>query len=298
MEPNALVSIVMLAWNRKEDVRESLTRIAEIEYDNYEVIVVDNASTDGTQELVKREFPYVNLIEMSENVGIKAYNVGFEQAKGDYIIIIDDDSFPAKTAMRRMVKAFEQDPQLGVCAFDVRNYYNYDDINQDIDNDEGVKAVPRDYYMGFNGAGVGVRKNVFKQIGYYPEEFFLYFNEMDCAYKIWDAGYKIEFFSNIVSYHKYSPANRASWRAPFYYTRNAFWLIWKHFPTNTAIKATAKLIYNCFYYSMEQKTNVYLKAMWDAFKNSSKLKGKRKPVSKEVVEKLRNPLNIAFTFYR
>lgn len=298
MKPNALVSIVMLAWNRKEDVRESLTRIAEIEYDNYEVIVVDNASTDGTQELVKTEFPHVNLIEMSENVGIKAYNVGFEQAKGDYIIIIDDDSFPAKTAMRRMVKAFEQDPQLGVCAFDVRNYYNYDDINQDIDNDEGVKAVPRDYYMGFNGAGVGVRKDVFKQIGYYPEEFFLYFNEMDCAYKIWDAGYKIEFFSNIVSYHKYSPANRASWRAPFYYTRNAFWLIWKHFPTNTAIKATAKLIYNCFYYSMEQKTNVYLKAMWDAFKNSSKLKGKRKPVSEEVVEKLRNPLNIAFTFYR
>ncbi|PKC52420.1 nucleotide-diphospho-sugar transferase, partial [Rhizophagus irregularis] len=154
----------MLAWNRKEDVRESLTRIAEIEYDNYEVIVVDNASTDGTQELVKTEFPHVNLIEMSENVGIKAYNVGFEQAKGDYIIIIDDDSFPAKTAMRRMVKAFEQDPQLGVCAFDVRNYYNYDDINQDIDNDEGVKAVPRDYYMGFNGAGVGVRKDVFKQI--------------------------------------------------------------------------------------------------------------------------------------
>ncbi|KGR90095.1 glycosyl transferase [Ureibacillus massiliensis 4400831 = CIP 108448 = CCUG 49529] len=292
------VSIVMLAWNRKEDVRESLTRIAEIEYDNYEVIVVDNASTDGTQEVVKTEFPHVNLIEMSENVGIKAYNVGFEQAKGDYIIIIDDDSFPAKTAMRRMVKAFEQDPQLGVCAFDVRNYYNYDDINQDIDNEEGVKAIPRDYYMGFNGAGVGVRKDVFKQIGYYPEEFFLYFNEMDCAYKIWDAGYKIEFFSNIVSYHKYSPANRASWRAPFYYTRNAFWLIWKHFPTNTAIKATAKLIYNCFYYSMEQKTNIYLKAMWDAFKNSSKLKGKRKPVSKEVVEKLRNPLNIAFTFYR
>lgn len=298
MVENKLVSIVMLAWNRKEDVRESLTRIAEIEYDNYEVIVVDNASTDGTQELVKTEFPHVNLIEMSENVGIKAYNVGFEQAKGDYIIIIDDDSFPAKTAMRRMVNAFEQDPQLGVCAFDVRNYYNYDDINQDIDNDEGVKAVPRDYYMGFNGAGVGVRKDVFKQIGYYPEEFFLYFNEMDCAYKIWDAGYKIEFFSNIVSYHKYSPANRASWRAPFYYTRNAFWLIWKHFPTDAAIKATAKLIYNCFYYSMEQKTNVYLKAMWDAFKNSSKLKGKRKPVSKEVVEKLRNPLNIAFTFYR
>jgi GT2 family glycosyltransferase len=296
-----LVSIVMLAWNRKDDVRESLARIHEIEYDSLEIVVVDNASTDGTQQMVEQEFPNVRLIKMFKNIGIEAYNIGFENAKGEYIVIIDDDSFPAKYAIKRMVEAFETDQSLGVVAFDVRNYYNYDDIKNELENNDKLieaKAVSNDYFMSFNGAGVGIRTELFRKIGYYPEEFFLYNNEMDCAFKIWDAGYRIEFFSNIVSYHKYSPKNRASWRAPFYYTRNAFWLIWKHYPVDLAIKHTLQLMYQCFYYSMEQKTNVYLKAMLAAYRDVYKLEGKRKAVDRSVVENLRVPFTISFTFYR
>ncbi|KAF0996456.1 glycosyltransferase family 2 protein [Geobacillus sp. TFV-3] len=296
-----LVSIVMLAWNRKDDVRESLMHIQEIDYTPIEVIVVDNASTDGTPEMIENEFPDVRLIRMFKNIGIEAYNIGFENAKGKYIVIIDDDSFPARHAIRRMVQVFEEDERLGVVAFDVRNYYNYDEIKNELEHTDEtaeVKAVASDYLMSFNGAGVGIRKDLFKKIGYYPEEFFLYNNEMDCAFKIWDAGYRIEFYSNIVSYHKYSPKNRASWRAPFYYTRNAFWLVWKHYPTDMALKITLRLIYDCFYYSMEQKTTVYLKAMWSAFREAYKLKGKRKAVNRAIAEKLRVPFNISFTFYR
>jgi GT2 family glycosyltransferase len=296
-----LVSIVILAWNRKDDVRESLIRIQEIDYTPLEVIVVDNASTDGTPEMIENEFPDVRLIRMFKNIGIEAYNIGFENAKGKYIVIIDDDSFPAKHAIQRMVQVFEEDEQLGVVAFDVRNYYNYDEIKNELertDESAKAKAIASDYLMSFNGAGVGIRRDLFKKIGYYPEEFFLYNNEMDCAFKIWDAGYRIEFYSNIVSYHKYSPKNRASWRAPFYYTRNAFWLVWKHYPMDMALKITLRLIYDCFYYSMEQKTTVYLKAMWSAFREAYKLKGKRKVVGRAIAEKLRVPFNISFTFYR
>ena len=296
-----LVSIVMLAWNRKDDVRESLQHIQEIDYSPLEVIVVDNASTDGTAEMVEDEFPSVRLIRMFKNIGIEAYNIGFENSKGKYIVIIDDDSFPAKNAIQRMVQVFEEDEQLGVVAFDVRNYYNYDEIKNELEHTDEtaeVKAVASGYLMSFNGAGVGIRRDLFKQIGYYPEEFFLYNNEMDCAFKIWDAGYRIEFYSNIVSYHKYSPTNRASWRAPFYYTRNSFWLAWKHYPIDMALKITLKLIYDCFYYSMEQKTTVYLRAMWSAFREVYKLKGKRKAVDRSIAGKLRVPFNICFTFYR
>ncbi|MBB6281995.1 glycosyltransferase family 2 protein [Geobacillus subterraneus] len=296
-----LVSIVMLAWNRKDDVRESLRHIQEIDYNPLEVIVVDNASTDGTAEMVEEEFPYVQLIKMRENIGIAAYNVGFEQANGKYIVIIDDDSFPAKSAIERMVQVFEDDDQLGVVAFDVRNYYSYDEIKDKLDHTDEpvkVKATASNYYMSFNGAGAGIRKDLFKKIGYYPEEFFIYNNEMDCALKIWDAGYRIEFFSNIVSYHKYSPTNRASRRAPFYYTRNSFWLSWKHYPMDMALSITLKLIYYCFYYSIEQKTTVYLRAIWSAFRESYKLKGKRKVVKRTVAEKLRVPFHLSFTFYR
>lgn len=294
---NPLVSIVSLCWNRKNDMYESLKRIREIEYDNLEVIVVDNNSTDGTIEMIEEGFPEVRLIKMYKNLGIEAYNVGFKNARGKYIVIIDDDSFPKKDAISKMVERFENDETLGIVAFDVRNFYKYDDIKK-ANNEDKNQVEERDYLMSFNGAGAGIRKDLFEKAGFYPEEFFLYFNEPDVAIKVLDLGYKIKYFSDIVSYHKFSPKNRASWRAPFYYTRNAFWFAWKNYPIKLALRTTIKLSYNCFYYSFEQKTNIYLKAMVSAFKDINQIKGKRKPVRPKIAENLRIPFYLSFTFYR
>lgn len=293
-----LVSIVMLAWNRKDDVFESLKNIEKITYKPIEMIVVDNGSTDGTQEMLEEHFPEVQLIRMYKNVGIEAYNIGFENAKGEYIVILDDDSFPAQDAIEKMVERFEADVELGVVAFDIRNFYSYDEIKNEQIETKSAIAKSNQYIQSFTGAGAGVRRELFKKIGYYPEEFFLYMNEMDCALRIWDEGCRIEFFADIVAYHKYSPMNRASWRAPFYYTRNSFWLVWKNYPTDLAIKETMKLVYNCFYYSLEQKTTIYVKALWAAVKDIHLLKGRRKVVRRDIAENLRVPLEVPFTMYR
>lgn len=294
-----LVSIVSICWNRKNDICESLKKIREIDYDNLEVILVDNHSEDGTIEEVENNFKEVKLIKMFKNIGIEAYNIGFKNAKGKYIIIIDDDSFPHKMAVKRMVEKFENDEKLGMVAFDVRNFYNYDAVAMD-DNITGneTKAEAKNYIMAFNGAGAGVRRELLEKVGFYPEEFFLYWNEQDTAFRILDSGYKIQFFSDVVSYHKYSPKNRASWRAPLYYTRNAFWLIWKNYSIANSIKLTLKMLKDCFYYSMEQKTWIYLKAAFLAFRDYKALKGKRKPVDKYIENNLRIPFNVSFTFFR
>jgi hypothetical protein len=290
-----LVSVVILCWNRKEDVREGLLRLQQQTYPNIEVIVSDNCSTDGTIEMIENEFPYVQLIKMSENIGIEAYNFGFKKAGGEYIVILDDDSFPGEDAIANMVDKFRQDEKLGVAAFDVRNYFDYDDIrNEDRNPGDSGAAAARDYLMSFNGAGAGIRRDVLERAGYYPEEFFLYWNEQDTAFRILDAGYKIEFFPDIISYHKYSPKNRESWRAPFYFTRNAFWLVWKNYPAGMAVRITLRLIRDCIYYSMEQKTFIYIKAMMAAFRDA----GKRKPVSRYIAENLRTPFNFSFMFYK
>lgn len=294
-----LVSIVSICWNRKADICESLKKIREIDYDNLEIILVDNHSEDGTIEEVEENFKEVKLIKMFKNIGIEAYNIGFKNAKGKYIIIIDDDSFPHKDAVKRMVEKFEKDEKLGMVAFDVRNFYNYDAVTmEEIKENSDTKAEAKDYLMAFNGAGAGVRRELLEQVGFYPEEFFLYWNEQDTAFRILDTGYKIQFFSDVVSYHKYSPKNRESWRAPFYYTRNAFWLIWKNYSLKNSIKLTFKMARDCFYYSMEQKTFIYLKAMFLAFKDCKVLKGKRKPVNKYIEDNLRIPLNVSFTFFK
>lgn len=296
---NPLVSIVTICWNRKDDILESLKGILQIEYNNLEIIVVDNNSDDGTIEAIEKHYPQVKLIKMFKNLGIEAYNIGFKNASGKYIVILDDDSFPEKHAISRMIKKFESDKKLGIVAFDVRNYYNYDEVTKDIveENSNSV-AESSNYFMAFNGAGAGVRRKVFEKIGFYPEEFFLYWNEQDTAFRMLNLGYKIQFFSDIISYHKYSPKNRNSLRAPFYYTRNAYWLVWKNCPKQFIIKKTLELIYMTYYYSLEQKTLVYFKAMLDAFIYIDKPLKKRRPVKTIIWENLRIPFETSFTFFR
>jgi GT2 family glycosyltransferase len=290
-----LVSLVILSWNRREDVRESLSRIKSGTWANIEIIVCDNGSADSTPEMVKREFPEVILIEFAKNIGIEAYNAGFRRARGEYIVILDDDSFPAPLAVERMVSKFEADPSLGIVAFDVRNYYSYDEVTK-----EQVKsrtATAEGYILGFNGAGAGIRKAVFEEVGYYPGEFFLYWNEQDLSLRAFDAGWKVVWFPDVISYHKYSPRNRASWRAPFYYCRNAFWLVWKNYPLKECIVLTIKLGVLVVRHTFEQRTTVYLKALLAAVKGGNAILLLRKPVKPEIAKRFRAPVELSFTFY-
>jgi len=117
-EQNPLVTVNILSWNRKEDLRESLIELKKTTYPNIELIVVDNASTDGSPEMVEREFPYVKLIKMPKNIGIAGWNIGFEKANGKYIMVLDDDSYPAPDAIELMVEEFEKaDEDVGIIAF-------------------------------------------------------------------------------------------------------------------------------------------------------------------------------------
>jgi GT2 family glycosyltransferase len=239
---------------------------------------------------------------MPKNSGIAAYNAGFEIAQGEYIVILDDDSFPHQDSLKRMAEKFEHNASLGVAAFDVRNFYSYDDvktetIEENIEKGE-TAAEAKDYLLAFNGAGVGIRSKALRRAGFYPEEFFLYWNEQDTAFRILNMGYDIKFFSDIVAYHKFSPVNRTSRRAPFFYTRNAFWLIWKNYPMAMALSLTLRFIRDCFFSTFEQKTFVYLHAMLAAFVFIGRLRGKRKPVMTDIARGLRIPFNLAFTFYR
>ncbi|MCP5104281.1 MAG: glycosyltransferase family 2 protein [bacterium] len=290
------VSIVMLSFNRKNDVAEGVRELLSQNYKNIEIIVVDNGSSDETAQMVNEKFPQeqVKLIALEDNIGVAAYNIGFNSASGEFIVILDDDSFPEKNAIPRMVEEFEKNEKLGVVAFDVRNYAEF--------TGEAVSARRREpsessrYQLAFNGCGVGIRKNVIQRVGGYPEEFFLYWNEQDLAIRILDAGYQIQSFTDIISFHKYSPDNRESLRAPFYYTRNLYWLIWKYFPFSRAITDTIKLIYYSFYYTFEQRSPVYLKATAAALFNTRKIK--RKPAKKQIIKKLRLTYKLAFIYYK
>ena len=287
------VSFVILSYNRKDDLKESLKRIYTQKFKNFEIIVCDNNSTDGTIDMIKTDFPEVKPIEHKKNLGVGAINKGFEIAKGKYIVILDDDSFPKEDSIEKMIKLFKSDNKIGVIAFNVKNHSSLN--NKEINNTNETRF---NYLMGFNGAGVGIRKDVIDKVGGYPEEFFLYLNENDLAIRILNQGYKIIQSSDIIAYHKNSPTNRTSKRGPFYYSRNLYYIYWKYYPFPSSFIKTLKLVCLCLYYSLEQRTFIYISSTINAFSNFFSILKKRIKIKKEILKQIRISKKIVFTMYR
>ncbi|MBI5179268.1 MAG: glycosyltransferase family 2 protein [Nitrospinae bacterium] len=283
---NKLVSAVILTWNRKDDLKETLERLREQPYSPIEIIVVDNASTDGTDGMVRSSFPEVVYLPQKENRGIAGYNAGFMAARGDYIVALDSDSHPEPEAMGRMVTLFEKNPTAGIVAFDVHA-------------SPGGKPIPEGAPVaevaGYHGAGVGFRAEVFQKAGYWYEPFFLYFNEMDHALRALMAGYRIITSPAVRAVHRSSPVARPSERGAYFYARNALWVIWRHYPAREMFSATAQFVWLAVSESLYQRTGVYLRAVRDAFAAAPGVVRGRNPLPPNIFEKVRIPLHLVFT---
>lgn len=290
-----MVSVVILTWNRKDDLIVTIAELKESTYAPIEIIVVDNGSNDGTQEAINEKFPQVNFIRLEKNGGIAGYNIGMKKARGEYVVLLDSDSFPDRNAIERMLKIFESDRSIGAVAFDIHNSqlttHNLQ-LTTKFDLRKG-----KDVY-GYNGAGVGIRKECLERAGYLFEPYFLYFNEQDHAFRILQAGYKIKFHPEIIAYHKSSMTSRVSRSAPYYYTRNLLWLIWRFYPIRYAFVSTIILFFYASLSTIQQRTFIYMKAILDAISGFSMVLSNRFVVDRNIIKNARIPIRWAFTAYK
>lgn len=220
-----LVTINILNWNRKEVLKKTLTEIQKVNYPNIEVIVVDNASTDGSDDMVREEYPYVKVLETAENIGIGAWNLGFKNANGKYIVVLDDDSFPAPNAITSAVLEMEKDSSIGIIAGKVVNYCNGTPHRFS----EQYKNGQRVYT--FIGCGAIIRSDVIEKVGGFWQDLFLYAHEIEFSIRAIEAGYKVIYHADSLFYHMYSPKNRTSKRRVMFSTRNYIWIMWKYYPS-------------------------------------------------------------------
>ncbi|MBI2430174.1 MAG: glycosyltransferase family 2 protein [Ignavibacteriales bacterium] len=198
MEP--LVTVNILSFNRKDDLHVTLTKVYEQDYKNIEVIVVDNNSTDGTVEMVKSEFPNVQLIELKKNIGIAGWNEGFKAARGEYVLVLDDDSYPLNGTINSGVVSLLQDKGIGIVAFKIFNIRL--NINETIYLTKQAKS--------FIGCGALISSQLLSTIGYYSESYFLYYNELDFSARCYDAQFKILYLEESVVIHNQSLKSRGT----------------------------------------------------------------------------------------
>jgi len=194
-----LVSVVMLSWNRRDDLRISLGHVFETDYPTIEVIVVDNHSTDGTLEMLGEEYPAVTVISLAENIGIAGWNKGFEIAKGEYILVLDDDSYPVRSALSTGMARIVQAPECGVLAMQVFNMHR-----QSV---QTSSLVPGNNTT-FVGCGAILRADMLKTVGMFEPLLFLYMHETEFTMRVIDKGFTVMYEPAAVVYHISSPSHR------------------------------------------------------------------------------------------
>lgn len=229
MVKNERLSIIIVNWNTKDLLRNCLVSIyKESKSISLEIFVIDNASSDGSSEMVKREFPLVKLIRNRKNVGFaRANNQAIKESKGKYILLLNPDTIILDGALDKMVKFMETHFDVGVCGPKLLNkdgslqvyYYAFPTLwNQlflflgfhrifpgislffkfiNSGNCYNIREV--DFVMG---AAFMVRREIIKQIGMLDEQYFMYSEESDWAFRIKKAGWKILYFpkAKIVHY--------------------------------------------------------------------------------------------------
>ena len=283
------VSVVIASWNRRDEIRETLTELRQQTYPDFEVIVVDNNSQDGSPELIEREFEDVRLIRLPRNSGVESRNIGIANARGEIVVIVDDDAILEKDWIEKAVNKFDREPQVAVLASRVLNYYTKEIC--DWIYGKGVNTLASNEFQAFSfvGCGAAIRKSALDKVGLFPEEYFLYGDEGDLSIRVIDLGYQIRYYPDLIAYHRVPVEQnmKKTKRRIYYSTRNTIWHYWKYYPLWVALIASLfSLRYNLKDAFRLPCSRLYCKAVVDAFAGIPKILKKRKPVRKETLRKI------------
>lgn len=231
---NPPVSIVIVTWNRRDDVLESVRSIYEQDYPDFEVIVVDNASTDGTADALREAYPAVRVIELERNAGASGgRNHGIEAASGEIIFTLDSDASLEKDTLEKVVRKMQEEPDVGVlsCKFLNSHTGRLDPYTWHFT--EGAKALQDTEFSSYSfcAAGGAIRREVIERVGGFSEMMFIYREEDDLSLRVWDAGYRVIYFPEAVVYHRASPRQRANrGRKGYLDLRNSLYVYFMHYP--------------------------------------------------------------------
>ena len=234
-----LVSVIIVSFNRAAELAEALRSIFAQGYPAVEVLVADNGSSDGSAEMVEREFPAAVVMKLKENLGACAgRNRALEGAHGKYVFQIDSDAtIEPRGAFSSMVERFEKEDDLGIIFTRIEDPATGQVYRQGY----GQRYLDREFYTWrFHGCAAMIRREAITAAGYYlPEEFFRAGEENDLSVRVLDAGYNILYMPGVVAHHKLSPKERDTREIVFLTVRNNIRVAWKHFPLSRALAVTA-----------------------------------------------------------
>ena len=247
-----MISVIIVSYNSKEELSNCLASLQKKNFSGkFEIIIVDNASTDGSVSYVKDHFPSVKVIMNKYNMGYGgACNIGAQFAQGDYLVLLNQDTKVDKAWLFELVKVLSSDKSIGACSSQIL-FWNGDKTQNlgglynpesgygvDIGFGETTNDASRKPYKVFYGSGASlmVRSQTFKEVGGFDADYFLYFDEVDLCWRIRLLGYEVYIVPTSLVYHKIDPLRAHSSKHRFFVERNSLQTIIKNYELKNFIK--------------------------------------------------------------
>lgn len=265
MKPNKDIFIVIVNYNTGACLRECLRSVYDSEgVDDIRVCVVDNGSRDDSVAMVRREFPTVQLIVNETNRGYAhANNLGLRSCNSPYALLLNPDTVLPPNALADMMAFMESDPNIGVAGPKLV----LDDGSLDLACRRSFPTIANSFYKIFGlsrlfpnsprfarynltyldpdevtevdsvvGAFMMVREDVLKQVGLLDEEFFLYGEDLDWAFRIKAAGWKVFYYPRVqVLHHKGAASQGDRTRVRYEFYRAMYLFYRKHYAESTLL---------------------------------------------------------------
>jgi len=258
---DGILTLVLISYNRKKLVRKALKSMLDQTIKPKEIIVVDNNSTDGTKEMIRKEFPKIKLIILPKNEGLcYASNVGFKNATGKYVGFVENDMTLSKNWVEEVIKEFKRNPDVGaVCPYFL-HWSKHGWIDCEFETED-------DYLYMLNGC-YAVRKDIFKG-DLHDSKYFLYAQEEELSARIFNLGYKIKRIRTAKTFHRPIVKGRVKNDMWIHYNiRNNFWNLWTYYSLVNVIVFTPAYFLNFllqedpFSISFFDVLKAFLDALW------------------------------------
>jgi len=248
MNVNKKVAVVIVNWNKINHITNLLNQLKSIKSDNFDIIVVDNGSTDNSQNIIKTKFPYVSLIEQETNLGgTGGFNSGIKFALDkniyDYIWLLDNDVEIHENALNELLQVIDSDNQIGIAGSRIIDIENKDytvalggvvkrNTIGVIPYYRNKKLVDKSFILETDYTAICsalVRTSAIKDIGLMDERMFLFWDDIDWGLSFKENGYKVVAVPNSNVYHpNFTEKDRGIFTTYYYGIRNPLLVYSKH----------------------------------------------------------------------
>jgi GT2 family glycosyltransferase len=293
------ISVIVLNWNGKEYLEESLPALEAQTFDDFEVIVVDNGSSDGSSDYVEMEHPEFELIELEENRGFAGgNNVGLDQARGNYIALLNNDAVPQEDWLESLATAANE-TEAGFFASKMVMYDDPSTVDScgDYYSTIGVGGkrghgkcrksyMSRESVFSACGGAAMYSRELLDNVGVFDDDFFFAYEDADLGFRARLQGYECMFVPDaVVNHHLSSSTVEDSPTYVYHSQRNLEFVFFKCLPRSFLIRFLPKhIIYNIIaflYFAWKGRGRAFLQAKLDVILMLPTLLRKRRKIQSD-----------------